>query len=133
MPGVTIQNQPRQILTCQLFQVLASKTSPDKMEDTFLLNNYNLSDRKIFQKFLNILEFFCTVNISSINHSINMYFVAYGCCHMVQWFLKSTVLVKWGSFENGSNPIHIHWIRTGSQPYWKFMYSIVLQTIFHEY
>ena len=32
-----------------------------------------------------------------------------------------------------SKPINIRWIRTDSQPYWKIMYSIVLQTIFHEY
>ncbi len=31
-----------------------------------------------------------------------------------------------------SKPITIRWIRTGSQPYWKIMYSIVLQIVFHE-
>ena len=31
-----------------------------------------------------------------------------------------------------SEPINIRWIRTGSQLYWKIMYSIVLQTNFHE-
>ncbi len=32
-----------------------------------------------------------------------------------------------------SKPITIRWIRTGSQPDWKVMYSIELQTIFYEY
>ena len=32
-----------------------------------------------------------------------------------------------------TKPINIRWIRTGSQPYWKTMYSLVLQTIFHAY
>ena len=32
-----------------------------------------------------------------------------------------------------SKPINIRCIRTGSQPFWEIMYSIVLQTIFHEY
>ena len=31
-----------------------------------------------------------------------------------------------------SKPINIRWIRTGSQPYCKILYNIVLQTIFHE-
>ena len=30
-------------------------------------------------------------------------------------------------------PINIRWIETGSQQHGKFMYSIVLLTIFHEY
>ena len=30
-------------------------------------------------------------------------------------------------------PINIRWIRTCSQSYWKIMFSIVLQTIFHKY
>ena len=32
-----------------------------------------------------------------------------------------------------SKLIDIRWIKTGSQPYWKITYNIVLQTIFHEY
>ena len=32
-----------------------------------------------------------------------------------------------------SKPIDIRWTRTGSQPYWKIMYSIVLQIISHKY
>ena len=32
-----------------------------------------------------------------------------------------------------STLINIRWIRTDSEPYWKIIYSIVLQTIFHEY
>ena len=35
--------------------------------------------------------------------------------------------------SSASQPIHIHWIRNGSQPYWKIMYSFLLQTIFQEY
>ena len=31
-----------------------------------------------------------------------------------------------------SKPINIRWITTGSQPYYKTMYSIVLEIIFHE-
>ncbi len=31
-----------------------------------------------------------------------------------------------------SEPIFIHWINTGSQPDWKIVYSIELQTIFYE-
>ena len=36
-------------------------------------------------------------------------------------------------FRMASKPIKIRWIRTGSHPYLKIMYSIVLQTISHEY
>ena len=32
-----------------------------------------------------------------------------------------------------SKPITIRWIRTGSKPDWKIMYSIELHTIFYEY
>ncbi len=32
-----------------------------------------------------------------------------------------------------SKPINNRWFRTGSQPDWKIMYSIELQTIFYEY
>ncbi len=32
-----------------------------------------------------------------------------------------------------SKPINIPWIRNGSQPYWKIMYSIVLYPVFYEY
>ena len=35
-------------------------------------------------------------------------------------------------YSPDSKPINICWIRTGSQPYWHIMYSIVLQTVFHE-
>ena len=31
-----------------------------------------------------------------------------------------------------SKPINIHWIRSGSKPYLKIMYCIVLHSIFHE-
>jgi len=30
-------------------------------------------------------------------------------------------------------PINIHWIRTGSQPYGKIMYSIVVYSVFYKY
>ena len=32
-----------------------------------------------------------------------------------------------------SKPITIRWIGTGSQPDWKILYSIELQTVFYEY
>ncbi len=32
-----------------------------------------------------------------------------------------------------SKPISIRWIRNGSRPDWKIMYSIELQTIFYNY
>ena len=37
-------------------------------------------------------------------------------------------LSKWLS-STASKPVNIRWIWTGSQPYWKIMYSIVLQAI----
>ena len=33
----------------------------------------------------------------------------------------------------GSKQINIGWIRTGSQPFWKIMYSIVLYPVFYEF
>ncbi len=54
-------------------------------------------------------------------------------CHPLLW--KS---LKYLKLENkissmASKPITIRWIRTGSQPDRKVMYSIELQTIFYEY
>ena len=40
---------------------------------------------------------------------------------------------KMFSFNMASKPINIRWIWTGFQPYWRIMYSIVLETIFHKY
>ncbi len=57
-------------------------------------------------------------------------------CH---WFWNSIwycscLLPGMLSFNSmASKPIIIRWIRTGSQPDWKFMYSIELQTVFNEY
>ena len=36
-------------------------------------------------------------------------------------------------FSIALKPINTRWIRTGSQTYLKIWYSILLQTIFHEY
>ena len=42
-------------------------------------------------------------------------------------------ILRYNFAKKASEPINIHWIRTGSLPYCQLLYSIVLQTIFHEY
>ena len=90
-------------------------------------------------------------------HKLHWFFAKYICLpQKLQQILQERICFSWiiasyfaiclrvqpGSNKHGrynnlssmaSKPITIRWIKIGSQPDWKIMYSIELQTIFYEY
>ena len=89
-------------------------------------------------------NFFKTRHVIWLNNFWAFYLILIGFYKLAVSTFSMTIIYRRGNFVNRNNvciilscmaskPFNILWIWTGSQPYWKIMYCIKLQTIFHEF